>query len=374
MPPSDNNAPADRRIASASRRRRQLGLQRGLAITALAGAVIVIALLIAALFAPARVPRVQHRAIRSGDRDTATMKHMGPARSHPVAASPAGSYGVGVTTLHLVDHTRTIKLPGGQTVPRPVTTVVLYPTVKTSIDLSGARRAHLASGRFPLIVFGHGFDILPGVYSRLLRYWTSAGFIVAAPIFPLENANAPGGPNESDLPNQPADMRFVIASLEQLSRSPHGTLSGHVNATEVAVAGHSDGGDTALALAYDPSLRDAQLAAAMILSGAEIPMLPAFKIARGGPPLLATQGTADTINLPSATAAFFDTAPPPKYLLQLPGESHIGPYTTDKPQLSAVERVTTAFLQYYLEHHRAGMAIMSRAGNVRGISELQAHP
>lgn len=278
------------------------------------------------------------------------------------------TYGVGTTVLHLTDPTRTITLPSGQVVPRPITTLVHYPTVKGSAR--HGQPAH-ADGPFPLIVFGHGFDLMPSAYSPLLRYWTSAGFVVATPVFPLENPEAPGGPNESDLPNQPQDMRFVIESLLRIDRQRHSPLGGMIDRGEVAVAGHSDGGDTALALAYDPALRDRHLQAAVILSGAEIPMLPSFRIGRGGPPLLATQGTADVINLPSATAAYFTDAPAPKFLLQLLGANHIGPYSTDRAQLAVVERVTTAFLQYYLDHDRRAMRRMSRAGNVPGVATLQ---
>jgi hypothetical protein len=60
------------------------------------------------------------------------------------------------------------------------------------------------------VIFGHGFAVTPGIYTPLLQYWARAGYVVAAPIFPLGNANAPGGPNESDLVNQPRDMSFVI--------------------------------------------------------------------------------------------------------------------------------------------------------------------
>jgi dienelactone hydrolase len=277
-------------------------------------------------------------------------------------------------TLHLTDPTRTITLADGQVVPRPVTTVVRYPTLPTAHGTSGGtRQPASADGPFPLIVFGHGFDIMPGAYSRLLNYWTSAGFVVATPIFPLENPHAPGGPNENDLPNQPQDMRFVISRLLQDDAQPKGPLSGLIDKHEVAVAGHSDGGDTALAIAYDPSLRDPHLQAAVILSGAEIPMLPAFQIGAGGPPLLAIQGTADTINLPSATAAYFNPAPPPKYLLRLVGGSHIGPYSTDGTQLAVVKRVTTAFLQRYLDHDRTGIRRMLRAGDVAGVATMQSH-
>lgn len=340
---------------------------------ALGTAIAIIALLVADLTSPAHVQRDGAGAQLSRGRTVASKKRAPSTRARAARAAPAGTYGVGLITLHLVDHRRTITLPGGRIVPRPLTTIVRFPTIKPRAQTSASNTLPTpAHGSFPLIVFGHGFDIMPGIYARLLRYWTSAGFVVASPIFPLESPKAPGGPNRNDLPNQPQDMRFVISRLLSLSAQPNGPLAGIIDARQVAVAGHSDGGDTALALAYDQSLRDTHLQAAVILSGAEIPMLRAFKIAPGGPPLLATQGTADVINLPSATAAFFDSAPPPKYLLQLIGGSHIGPYSTDRVELAAVERVTTAFLQHYLEHDRAAMRTMLRAGNVTGVADLQA--
>jgi len=287
---------------------------------------------------------------------------------------PSSRYAVGTLTLHLVDRSRTIQLADGQRIPRELTTIVRYPALGAAgLDRPSAIPAR-GDGPFPLIVFGHGFDVGPGLYARLLRYWTSAGFVVAAPIFPRENPAAPGGPDESDLPNQPADMSFVISSLLAAARRTSGPLSGLINPHEIAVAGQSDGGDTALAVAYDPPYRDPRVGAAVILSGAEIPMLPSFTIAPGGPPLLATQGTADDINPPAATEAFFDPAPPPKFLLWLLGAGHLPPYSTNRAQLRIVERVTTAFLQRYLEHRGGALATLERAGDVPGLARLDQDP
>ena len=91
----------------------------------------------------------------------------------------------------------------------------------------------------------------------------------------------------------------------------------------------------------------------MILSGAEIPGVGGFDFPRPSPPLLATQGTADTINPPGLTYAFYDIAPPPKFLLTLIGAPHLPPYTDEQPQLGIVERVTIAFLDRYLNHEPA---------------------
>ncbi|MGB0098303.1 MAG: hypothetical protein WBP81_37910 [Solirubrobacteraceae bacterium] len=59
--------------------------------------------------------------------------------------------------------------------------------------------------------------------------------------------------------------------------------------------------------------------AAAILSGAKIPGVGGFDFPAPSPPLLATQGTADTVNPPHFTRAFFDVAPAPKFLLAMFG-------------------------------------------------------
>jgi dienelactone hydrolase len=229
-----------------------------------------------------------------------------------------------------------------------------------------------APGPFPLIVFGHGFAVTPAPYAGLLSAWASAGYVVAATIFPLENANAPGGPNEQDLVNQPHDMSFVITRLLDATASS-GFLAGLIDPHEIAVSGQSGGGDTALASAYDPRFQDHRIGAAVILSGMEIPFLSEFSL-RSGPPLLATQGTADTINPPPSTYSFFNSAKPPKYLLRLLGAAHLGPYTDQQPQLGIVERVTVAFLDAYLKRQPGALHRMGQAATMAGTATLQADP
>jgi len=256
-----------------------------------------------------------------------------------------------------------------------VVTYVRYPALGApgASDLLNAPTAR-ADGPFPLVVFGHGYAVTPGLYARLLQAWARAGYVVAAPVFPLENANAPGGPAESDLVNQPADVRLVISSMLAASSAGSGPLAGLVDPSRIAVTGQSDGGDTALAVAYDSSYRDPRVGAAIILSGAEIPSAEGFTFPRGGPPLLATQGTADTVNPPSATNAFFDVAQRPKYLLSLLGAEHLPPYSAEQPQLRIVERVTLAFLDGYLKRRPGALRRLVSMGNVPGTATLLAEP
>jgi predicted dienelactone hydrolase len=297
------------------------------------------------------------------------------ARRITAAPRSASRLAVGIRVLRLLDTSRTIKLPSGSSEPRAIVTVLRYPAGAPGggTDLRGAPGAR-AAGPFPLIVFGHGFAVTPATYSRLLQSWTRAGYVVAAPVFPRENANAPGGPDESDLVNQPADMRFVISRLLAASGAGAGPLAGLIDPARIAVAGQSDGGDTALAVAYDPRFRDPRVHAAVILSGAEMPGVGDFAFVGHGPPLLATQGTADTVNPPTLTSTFFDAASSPKYLLSLLGAEHLPPYTSEQPQLTIVERVTVAFLDGYLKHRPGAPARVVSLGEVPGSAAILARP
>jgi dienelactone hydrolase len=261
--------------------------------------------------------------------------------------------------MTLVDPSRTVTYPGQAPEPRKLVTIVRYP---------------VGGASFPLIVFGHGFAVTPTIYAGLLEAWARAGYVVAAPIFPLGNQNAPGGPNENDLVNQPRDMSFVITRLLALSTARGTPLSGLIDPERVAVSGQSDGGDTALTAAYNGQFRDPRIRAAAILSGMEIPGLSGYDFPPGSPPLLATQGLADTINPPGSTFAFFDASPAPKYLLTLPGAAHLGPYTGEQPQLGIVERVTIDFFDTYLKQARNGLVRLRHDGNVPGLAALQADP
>jgi predicted dienelactone hydrolase len=274
-----------------------------------------------------------------------------------LAATSSGTEarGVDVHVFRFVDHSRTVLLPDGRRVARPVTTVVRYPA---------------SGGPYPLVVFGHGFTLTPGTYSALLRAWTRAGYVVAAPVFPLGNANAPGGPTEADLPNQPADMSLVITRLLALARQRGGLLHDRIDPRRIAVAGQSDGGVTALGAAYDSRYRDRRIRAAVILSGAEPTGMVTFP--RHGPPLLAIQGTADPINNAANTEAYYRLAPRPKFLVLLLGASHLPPYTTEQPQLGTVERVTIAFLDHYLGN--APLRELIAAGNRAGVATISEAP
>src|SRR6202020_2802854 len=93
----------------------------------------------------------------------------------------------------------------------------------------------------PLIVFAHGLGASPQDYQQLLTAWAAAGYVVAAPLFPLSSSETPGGPDGGDIGNQPGDMSFVIGQMLEASSSPSGPLSGLIDSDEIGAAGHSNG-------------------------------------------------------------------------------------------------------------------------------------
>ena len=259
---------------------------------------------------------------------------------------------VQVRVLRFVDASRRAHFRNGTSGPRVLITYIRYPT-----------RGH---GPFPLVVFAHGFALTPQIYRRLLDAWALAGYVVAAPVFPVENANAPGGPDENDLVNEPADMSFVVSRLT----GPASPLRRLIDRNKVAFAGQSDGAVSALSAAYDRRFLDRRVDAAMVLSGAALRGFT--RPPPGAPPLLAVQGSNDPINAPSETTDYYRIMRRPKFLLWLIGATHLPPYTTDDRWAAIVDRTTTDFLDHYLRG--AALAPLITSGTSNDLARMTSDP
>ena len=276
-------------------------------------------------------------------------------------------YAVGTISL---DITETI----GGTV-RSLPTEVRYPATGPAgtPEQAGANADH-TSGPYPLVVFSQGYDISPEAYADLLDAWSAAGYVVADPTYPLTSPSSPGGLDENDIVNHPADLRFVITSLLQDEATTGNPLSGLIDPSEVAVIGHSDGGDVALATASNSCCRDSRIKAVVILSGAELASFGGTYYATPPVPMLVVQGTEDDINPPSCSVQLYDSAPLPKYYLSLAGQSHESPYLQVGQPLGTVEQVTIDFLDGYLRHSTARLDAMAADGLVPGLATLTSAP
>ncbi len=297
------------------------------------------------------------RVSRGGSPDlhpsTTTTRPAVPAAVRP--ASP-GSFQVGSTSVVVSD-----PLPSGT---RSLPTVVWFPT-ETSAGRS------LGSSRFPLLVFSQGFDLAVSAYDGLISAWASAGYVVAAPTYPDTDPSSPQL-NESDIVNHPADLRAVIATVQQLATRP-GSVFDEVNPDEVGVVGHSDGGDVSLAVADNSAYQDPAVKAVAVLSGAELASFGGTYFDGPPVPLLAVQGSADTVNPPACSVQFYDQAPQPKYYVDLLGAGHEPPYTDPGSTAeTVVARVTTAFFDAELAGEAGALAAMTSAADVGGVSELFA--
>ncbi|MGH9065780.1 MAG: hypothetical protein ACRD0L_17785, partial [Acidimicrobiales bacterium] len=198
--------------------------------------------------------------------------------------------------------------------------------------------------------------------------WARAGFVVAAPFFPLTSSASPRL-DESDIVNQPADIRFVISSLLAADHAP-GPVEGLIDPSAVGIAGHSDGGGTMAAVAFDGCGQRAPVRAAVIIAGAGVNLCSAPYFPPGSPPLLVVQGLADSARVRRLSLQLYRDDPWPKYLLALPGGTHTSPVIGDGPEVPVVERVTTDFFDATLKRGAGAVSRLARDGDVVGLATL----
>jgi fermentation-respiration switch protein FrsA (DUF1100 family) len=336
----------------------------------------VVAVLVAALVLAAACGSPARQSARTPAEPTAPGRSAPGAKEKPASAraapartaalGTAGRYRVGQRQMIFAEPAHT-GVTGQHLGERFLMTVIDYPV---SGESSGSQ---LAPGLFPVLMFAPGFRQCAGTYAHLLRAWASAGYVVASVNFPRTSCQAGQAAYEPDLVNQPADVSYVLGRLLALNAAPGDVFSGRLNPRQVAAAGQSDGGDTAAALAASTCCRDHHLKAAAVLSGAEWAPMPGRYFTGGAPPMLFVQGSADTINPPWASMQLYrsDRAGP-RYYLDLPGASHMVPYSGDNPVERLVARITLAFFARYVLGDAGALTTMTRLGNSTGIATLSS--
>src|SRR3954467_4800999 len=291
----------------------------------------------------------------------------GPAAaSRPTPSAPAAAPtddaplpdGVTSRVLQLTDPSRTTD-PTPQdtgnadaTPGRSLPTTLYYPAT--------------GAGPFPVVVFSHGMDALPAGYGYLRSAWAQAGFVVAAPQFPLTSSGS--ALVQEDIAQQPADVSFVLTQVLALNTTPRDDLAGRLDPARVAVSGHSAGAITTIGL-LGTCCTDPRITAAVVLAGSPLGFGTAY--AQPGVPTLFLHGTADdTLPIADGRTAY-EAAPSPSAFVELIGGTHTEPYANPSDDsFPVVAAVTTDFLRWALDGDAAALAALRTDADRAGLAGL----
>ncbi len=258
---------------------------------------------------------------------TSTSMTVGPsAQLGPTGqvVSSSDPIGVGISHLEVIDPGRVTAarppLPGSPS--RRLDLTVRYPI--DAPDSADETTDAQPFGRWPLIVFAHGFAASADTYASLLHVIASAGFVVVAPEFPLASSTVPAPAIEGDEPQQARDVNFLI----DLFTGPNAPtpFDQAILAGPVGVMGHSDGAQTVLLSGYAPAYLDHRIGAVVAVSG-RYSTFGGRWFGAGAPPLLVIQASADELNPFSAGVELVQTDPHVAMLVAVDGVTHLGAVT-----------------------------------------------
>jgi dienelactone hydrolase len=303
-------------------------------------------------------------------------------KAQPPKVAPLGKYAVGIRSETFVDSSRPTDANGDvPAVPtRTLVTAIYYPAQGAATE-KPVENAPLdrRNGPYPLILFSHGIGARGVFYENVIKTWVSAGYVVAAPDYPLSNANTPGGANLAravgDAKNQPADASFVIDQVIKLN-TQKGGLGGIVDPKRIGAAGHSLGGITTYGLTYSACCRDKRVKAAIPMSGiAAVVEGTDQYFKNGATPLLSLHGNADPLVPYVTDMNGFARAQSPKYFLTFLGAGHIQPFLGgDDPSATALKQSTIDFFDRYLKGDKASLEKLRQQANLPGRTTFEEHP
>jgi len=279
----------------------------------------------------------------------------------PDPAKP-GPFPVGVTTMLLVDHSRSDPLTEG---PRSFMTEIWYPAADDAKDLPknkfsdffvkgtmpellvmmgmafgtdlskidetfenfAVRDARVREdGKFPLVLFSHGNGGLRSQNVFWCEHMASHGYIVAAPdhtgncaITTLDGKpilfNDTDEGRERSAEDRPKDLSFIIDVMGRFNKGGDSRFLGKVDLEHIGVAGHSFGGYTSTAMADLEPRVDAIAPLAAVGRGRENYECPVMVV-------VATED--DTIGLEgnARERTYYDESKGPRHLVEFKNAGH----------------------------------------------------
>lgn len=280
------------------------------------------------------------------------------------AAAGAVPGGVTVVTETFVDTSR--PTPASGSLPE-----VGSRSLETTIYVPPGR------GRRPLIVFAHGMSGHPDKFTRLLTSWAEAGYVVAAPAFPLTNDTVPEEARATgDVANQPEDLSFVLSAVLDLDRDRRSALHRRIDRDAIGVGGLSLGGATAYGAVFTDCCADDRFVAAAVLDGLVLPVGPDQETGTpnldGRVPLLVVHSDTDPALPYTLAVDAVGSAAPPVWFVTLHGASHASQFENDVTDYDEIgERITLDFWNATLEGKRGAFGRLERDATVAGLSSIE---
>lgn len=224
------------------------------------------------------------------------------------------------------------------------------------------------AGPFPLVEFSHGVTASGPAYRGFLEPIAAAGYVVAAPTFPL--TSGPGGWSHlADYANQPADVYFVVDSVLKLSADPNDALHGKVDAGELALAGHSLGAMTTIGAVYNSCCAQPRVKAAISFSGVESTFGDGTFDNRPSVPLLLGHGAKDTTIPSTGSDTLFQRATGPAAYVRFADATHSSIFAGDNGKL--LDQATIAWLDKWLRNDPTAFEALPATVTASGIATLQ---
>lgn len=186
------------------------------------------------------------------------------------------------------------------------------------------RGVPVAKGRFPLVVFSHGYSGFRDQSTFLTSRLATWGFVVAAPDFPDNDLTAVlSGVTSQGIDSDIAEQQKVITLMTGSDADRSSQFHGHIDTSRVAAIGHSLGGAISEALAVsDPRVSTfIGMAGATVGSFGQTPTGPTSRVPRK--PGMLMSGTADQVVSPASIVRAYAAMDAPKRLVTLRNFGHL---------------------------------------------------
>jgi dienelactone hydrolase len=288
---------------------------------------------------------------------TAAAPASSPSTAPPSTSVPAKPldttrrYAVGTRTLTFEDTSRTTSPNGsfGGAPTRTLPTEFWYPAAGAAGGNPVADATpDQGNGPFPLVLFAHGYDVTPDFYAPLLERWAAAGYVVAAPVFPILSGSD-GGTSHVDYEKTFGDASFVISQVLGLAGGE--PLAGMVDPDRIATAGHSDGEVVSFGVGFLQCCRDPRVRSVISMAG-DLSNANNPHVRGTGTPILHIMETNDEYDpYPHSIQWDRDNLTAPRWMVSL-FSSHVPPYTRPgDPAFELTSSITTAFLDGTVKGH-----------------------